>query len=78
MMNDILEVQDKTTDTIQLLLKKLQTLCEALGEPMPNIGANGLCLYEEQNQLQKYIATYVVLVGVDLKSIYLGRFNLQV
>ncbi|XP_019770941.1 protein regulator of cytokinesis 1 isoform X1 [Dendroctonus ponderosae] len=69
MLNDILGVQDKTTDTIQILLQKLQRLCEALKEPMPNIGADGLCLYEEQKRLQNYIAKWESVLNLKIQEL---------
>uniref|UniRef100_A0AAR5PCS4 Protein regulator of cytokinesis 1 n=2 Tax=Dendroctonus ponderosae TaxID=77166 RepID=A0AAR5PCS4_DENPD len=69
MLNDILGVQDKTTDTIQLLLQKLQRLCDALNQPMPNIGADGLCLYEEQKQLQSYIAEWESVLNMKKQEL---------
>lgn len=67
---DLVHLQSKTIDKIQVLLARLQTLCDELHQTLPQqIGEAGLSLFEEQNKLMKQVQEYESIVNNKKKEI---------
>lgn len=55
LLNDMQQLQNNTLNKVENSLKRIQELCKILQIEMPTFGTEKLCLFQEQQQLKKYI-----------------------
>ncbi|XP_066156352.1 protein regulator of cytokinesis 1-like isoform X1 [Euwallacea fornicatus] len=72
LIEDMLRFKGATVDNVESLLVRLNDVCKELHEPFnTNVGKDQLCLFDEQQNLQKQINKYELIINAKRKELEL-------